>query len=375
MQGLVVRPRVICGMLLLAVGYGTGYAEPSAITVPSIQHHPASRPTSRPAIPTLSGKVKAIDKASGQVKLAWMHPRLRTEQEVAAKLAPGVQVIVDGKPAKVGDIRIGDFVVLIGKGETVGGQNLYLVNKVLVSRQPPAPVASAPAGAVPQVDQILDRLEKKGDQVRDIQSRITFSKIDPVLEDKQIFYGILRFKEDKPNPRFFIRFDKFTQEGMTRDVKEWHVFDGQWYIEAREKTKTIVKRQVVRPGETVNVFRLGQGPFPLPFGQKKADIEKHFSVKLIEPQATDPANSFHVECTPKPSSDMEKRYGKIDFYIDKAMDLPVRVRTTEKGENVQVIADFPALSIEVNKGLVGSELNLPDLGEYQVDTVPLGDGK
>jgi hypothetical protein len=361
-------------MLLVAVGYVTGRAEPSPVTMPRIQHHPAnhptSRPASRPAIPTLNGKVKSIDTASGQVKLAWKHPRMRTEQEVAAKLAAGVQVSVDGKPAQVGDIRIGDFVELVGKGETVGGQNQYVVNKVLVSRQPPA---SAPAKAIPQVDQILDRLEKKGDQVRDIQSRITFSKIDPVLEDKQIFYGILRFKEDKPNPRFFIRFDKFTQEGMTREVKEWHVFDGQWYIEAREKTKTIVKRQVVRPGEAVNVFRLGQGPFPLPFGQKKADIEKHFSVKLIEPQVTDPPNSFHVECTPKPGSDMEKRYGKIDFYIDKALDLPVRVRTTEKSENVQVIADFPASSIEINKGLDGGELTLPDLGEYQVDTVPLSD--
>jgi hypothetical protein len=361
-------------MLLVAVGYGTGYAEPSAVTAAKTQVHPASRPASRPAMPVLSGMVKSFDAVSGQMKLAWKHPRQGTAEtfEVAAKLASDAQVILDGKPARAGDIRIGDYVKLIGKGETAGGQNVYLANKVLVSRQAPA---SAPAGVVPQVDQILDRLEKKGDQIRDIQSRITFSKIDTVVEDKQIFYGILRFKEDKPNPHFFIRFDKFTQEGMTRDVKEWHVFDGQWYIEAREKTKTVVKRQVVRPGETVNVFRLGQGPFPLPFGQKKADIEKHFSVKLIEPQATDPANSYHVECTPKPGSDMEKRYGRIDFYIDKVLDLPVRVRTTEKGENVQVIADFPAPSIEVNKGLSGGDLNLPDLGEYQVDTVPLGDAK
>lgn len=343
------------------------HAQPSAVSTasPSAPPHSATRPAS----PSLRGAVKSLDKSTGKIMLTWKHQR--QDLEITAKLAPKVEVSIDGNPAKVDDIRIGDRVELQGKGESAGGKNWFSVSKVLVIRQPPA---TAPAAA-PSVDQILERLEKKGDQIRDLQTRITFSKIDPILEDKQVFQGILRFKEEKPNPHFLIQFDKFTQEGMTRDAKEWHTFDGQWYTEARERTKTIVKRQVVRPGEQVNVFRLGQGPFPLPFGQKKADIEKHFEVRVVPSQASDPPNSFHIECTPKPGTEMEKKYGKIDFYIDKVLDLPVRVRTTEKAENVQVIADFPASSIEVNKGLEAGELTLPELRDYQVDTVPLGNGR
>jgi hypothetical protein len=353
----------IYGLALLAAGSAAGQ-------VPSSTAAPASQPASK----VYKGTIKSIDTGTRQVKLLWKHPRQQAEMEFLARLGSAVQVTVDGKPATVADIHAGDRVEFLGRTESSGDrkQNIeFVVQRVQVIRKP----TSAPAGVSADVDQILDRLEKKGDQVRDIQTRITYTKNDPVLEDKQVFQGILRFKQDKPNPRFFIRFDKFIQEGVTRDSKEWHVFDGQWYIEAREKTKTIVKRQVVRPGEEVNVFRLGQGPFPLPFGQKKADIEKHFAVKLIPSKPADPPNSYHLECTPKPGTDMEKKYGKIDFHIDKDLNLPVRVRTTEKSENVEVTADFPASSIEVNKGLAGSELNLPPLSDYQIDTVPLGSGE
>lgn len=360
MKHAVVRSFILCSIPALVFGEGASLAQMAA-TAPA--HHPASQP--KP--PTRKGTIKSFDAATGRITLNWKHSRQPEPMEFLAKLTPNAQVTIDGKPAAVADIRTGDRVELFGKGETVAGENSFFVTRIAINRQP----TSAPATANSQVDQILDRLEKKGDQVHDIQTRITFTKIDPVLEDKQVFQGILRFKEDKPNPRFFIRFDKFTQEGVTRESKEWHVFDGQWYTEAREKTKTIVRRQVVRPGEEVNVFRLGQGPFPLPFGQKKSDIEKHFVVKLSPSQPADPPNSVHLECTPKPGSDMEKKYGKIDFYVDKDMNLPTRVRTTEKTENVQVVADFPAPSTELNKGLAASELNLPELKEYQVDSVPL----
>ena len=125
--------------------------------------------------------------------------------------------------------------------------------------------ASAPAVTIdPAVDKILDRLEKKGAKIEAIEAAIEFTKIDPVLEDKQVHKGVLRFKQVEPNPRFFIRFDELKLENLApKKEKQWHVFDGRWYIEAREKTRSISKREIVRPGETLEVFKLGQGPFPL----------------------------------------------------------------------------------------------------------------
>ena len=70
---------------------------------------------------------------------------------------------------------------------------------------------------------------------------------------------------------------------------------------------------------------------------------------------------------------MEKKYGQIDLYVHKQLGLPVRVSTTEKAKHVELTADFPAKTIELNQGLPESALNLPELKDYQVDTVPPGD--
>jgi hypothetical protein len=317
----------------------------------------------------LDGKVVSFDPATRELKIAWRH-RSQREMDISLVVDPSAAIMVDGKPAKATDLKPGMRIAATGQARGMGANNRFVASRIETVA---APAATAPAasGVDPRVDQVLDRLERKGDQVKDIETPIRYTKMDPVLEDKQVFQGILRFKEDKPNPHFFIRFDKFTQEGITRDTPEWHVFDGQWYIEAREKTHTIVKRQIVRPGEEVNVFRIGQGPFPLPFGQKKADILKYFDVKLVPPTEKDPPNSVHLECTPKPGTDMAEKYGSIHFYIDKQLDLPVVVRTVEKSENVEVTAEFPADKIKINTGMAACELNLPELKGYQVDTVPL----
>jgi len=234
-----------------------------------------------------------------------------------------------------------------------------------------APVASAPAAVDPEVERILDRLERRGAEIRDIETDLTFVKTDPVLEDTQKFTGTLLFRQDTPNPRFLIRFDRFEQEGVVRDKREWHAFDGTWYTEARESTRTIVRRQIVRPGEAVEVFRLGQGPFPLPFGQKKAEILAHFRVRILPAAPDDPPDTVHLECTPIPGTQMAEKYGTVHFLIDRRLDLPVRVRTVEKAEGYEIAASFPAAGIRVNRGLPAGALSLPDLPDFQVDTVPL----
>jgi hypothetical protein len=236
----------------------------------------------------------------------------------------------------------------------------------------PAELAKLPPVA-PDVEKILDRLEKRGETIRDIQADLIYVKKDPILEDKQTYKGELLFKQEEPNPRFMVRFDEFEQEGVVRKKKEWHAFDGHWYIEARENTKTIVRREIVPPGEQVEVFRVGQGPFPLPFGQSKKDIIRHFKVYRVPTAKGDPPNTDHLECIPRPGTEMDRRYGTVHFYIDRKLDLPVQVRTIEKEEEYEISATFPAESIRINQGLAASRINVPDLPGYTLDTVPLPD--
>lgn len=229
------------------------------------------------------------------------------------------------------------------------------------------PATTGPAEVVPldpAVEKILDRLERKGKTIEDIEAVVHYSKIDTVLGSKQKYEGILRFMKDEPNPRFLIRFDKRNHDGIISEQKEWHVFDGQWYIEAREKTQTINKREVLRPGERRELFRLGQGPFPLPFGQNKADIVRNLTVKLAAPAKDDPADTDHLECTPRPGTKLAEKYGTVHFYIERKTDLPIQLRTVEKEEENEIVVSFP--QIKLNPKLPTGAMSLPTLKDYTV---------
>ncbi|MEP0844395.1 MAG: hypothetical protein HRF43_16980 [Phycisphaerae bacterium] len=258
-------------------------------------------------------------------------------------------------------------VVLLATGVAVGAA------RPLLAQAPASRPASAPAVALdPAVERILDRLEAKGREIKDIECRIVYLKEDPIFNGEERFEGVLLFKEDKPNPLFHIRFDRSVANGRPSDKKEWHVFDGQWYTEAREKTLTKIKHQVLRPGENRQLFRLGQGPFPLPFGQTKADIVKHLSVRLIPPDPKAPktlADTDHLECTPLPGTELDRKYETIHFWIDRALAMPRRVQTVEKEQGDKITADFS--DARTNTGIAGSRLSLPELKDYAESVEPL----
>jgi len=77
-------------------------------------------------------------------------------------------------------------------------------------------------------------------------------------------------------------------------------------------------------------------------------------------------------CMPLPGTKLADKYDVIHFYIDRTLDLPVRVQTTEKQdgqEGNKIIASFD--KVKVNPALSGDALKLPELRDYQIDTEPL----
>jgi len=91
---------------------------------------------------------------------------------------------------------------------------------------------------------------------------------------------------------------------------------------------------------------------------------QHFSIRLIPPAPKDPPNTDHLECTPLPGTETAEKYGKVHFYVDRKLDLPVRVATVEKEGGNEITASFT--NPKVNQGLAGSKLNLPELPGYSI---------
>ncbi|MCK6484062.1 MAG: hypothetical protein HUU22_16810 [Phycisphaerae bacterium] len=239
--------------------------------------------------------------------------------------------------------------------------------------------ASAPDDAAPsssgdeRIDSILDRLETKGKAVRDLRTEVRREAIEnfPVEGEKRTQDGKLLFRRLEPNPRFVIRFEKFTADGIVRDDLQAFWFDGEWLIELQEKTKRAIRRQVVRPGEKVDVFKIGHGPFPLPFGQSRRDMLRNFSIRLAPPKPHDPPNCDHLVCIPRASGDLERRYKQVDLYVDRKLELPVRIDAVKKQDDAEIRVYFN--KIEVNVGLAAAEFEFTLPAGYHVSEEPLSE--
>ena len=230
--------------------------------------------------------------------------------------------------------------------------------------------ASQPA-CQDRVHAVLHALEQRGESVKDLRAKIEWQVLDQVIDDKQVKFGELLFKRDKPRDKFLVKFTRTVVEDQVIDKPEEHLFDGEWYTEKREATKSVIKRQIVRPGEEFDPFKLGQGPFPLPFGQKEAEILEKFRVTCVEPAKDDPANAAHLKLVPKPTAeDMADKYKELHFFIDKKLDLPVKVVADQKDEKLVTVT---FTDIRVNTAIPGSAftIGVPDDPTWSVSVESL----
>jgi len=202
-----------------------------------------------------------------------------------------------------------------------------------------------------RVDEILTKLEKRSDGLKDIRCKVRFVEDDRINLSKRTKHGSILFMITEPNPHFLIHFEKTAQEGVL-GKQEWYLFDGRWLYEVLERIQQVTKREIVRPGEKIDLFDLERAPFPLPFGQKKETILRNFEVTLLPPAEGDPQNTDHLVCVPKPESTMYDKYDKLEFFVLTDLHLPGRIIATKNGGLEINTADFPDLSVKaINTGV------------------------
>jgi len=247
-----------------------------------------------------------------------------------------------------------------------------LVGLLLVSARASEPSAPPEASASGRIDEILTRLQRRGDDLRDIRCRVVFEEEDRVNLTQRSKHGTILFLIAEPNPLFLIAFERTESEGIAGQ-REWYLFDGRWLHQAIERLAQVTQQEVVASGERFDPFDLESAPFPLPFGQKKDKILRNFDVALMSPAPGDPPNTDHLICTPKSESHLYRRYDKLEFFVDKDLHLPRRVVVT-KNEGLEVnTATFPDLtSRSINAGVTRDDLAPPkDWKGYKVVVEPL----
>ncbi|MFH0982382.1 MAG: hypothetical protein V2A79_12695 [Planctomycetota bacterium] len=233
------------------------------------------------------------------------------------------------------------------------------------------PQENPAANAVsPEIDAILTQLEKKGDEIQDLRCKLEYRIDDRINLDELTKYGTILFKRAQPHDMFLIHFHKLVQDDVPTEMKEWYLFKNRWFWEAKQRSASIIKREIVAPGDKVDLFDVETAPFPVPFGQKKDHILKNFMVSLPPPAKGDPDNTDHLACVPKPQTPLAKDFAKLEFYVSRETHLPMKIVATELDGKKVTTATFA--DVVLSAGLTDKDFGEPpEWKKYSVVEEPL----
>jgi hypothetical protein len=260
-----------------------------------------------------------------------------------------------------------------------------LLAVVAVGDEPPQPNAARPATTQPQldpeVDRILTRLEQR--EVDDLRARLSWRKRDLLDFDEDVITkrGRIWYQDAEPVARFLIHFDaQISGTGRKDELDERHLFDGRWYVELQSRTKTYTKREIRREDEQWDPYEVGEGVFPLPFGQKKEAILREFTVERLPLGEKDPARTDRIRLTPRKGTPTAEDYRRLEFWVAEEgplAGLPVKVEVLKNdpaGKASQTIT-IRFDDVQLNTGFSAGVFDLePPAGyhviEERLDPVP-----
>jgi len=276
---------------------------------------------------------------------------------------------------------------------------LVLFQQVVITSQGPA---SAPAnkptatGSAPadtqsavskEVETILDELERAGKDIKTLQADIRHEFCEIVADEKQTKPGFVRYKAATRRlpARFMVHYykliseDTVTGEKMAFKRLGWFCFNGRWLREIHgPPVKSVTDREVVKPGEPIDPFELGKGPFPLPFGQKKSRMMKNFEISLLKKgkdkkaktENKDRDNTDHLRLIPRKGTQLAKDHKRIELWIDRKIHLPLCILAEDNRKNITTVW---FRNIKINLPLKDSDLWLPRPKGYSYSKEPLPD--
>ncbi|MBL8888213.1 MAG: hypothetical protein JNK16_16265 [Phycisphaerales bacterium] len=138
-------------------------------------------------------------------------------------------------------------------------------------------------------DQLLTALETADQDLRALQAKIRYTRDFAIAGDTQVRTGMLWFEDVGGRAaanvarkrRFAIQFNDLAFGEKLESKQQMYNFDGEWLVERFPDEKRMVKRQVVRPGENFDPLKIGEGPLPIPIGQKRAEILARYDATLL----------------------------------------------------------------------------------------------
>lgn len=231
----------------------------------------------------------------------------------------------------------------------------------------------AAAAKITDVESLLDALERADIGIKTFSSELIYDRRFRLQGDRHIRWGSLYFQVEHPaaaeatgkraQRTFAVRFETLMipdEQGAVRhDDQSLWIFDGQWLIEKRDRERQFVKRQIARPEDPIDPLRLGEGPLPIPIGQKKADILERYDAVLLAPMAGleapeggDPssedaaeraslgqfvADAYQLKLVPKGSHAEQDEFREVRLWYTRDGLLPRAARTINRAGDQSLV--------------------------------------
>jgi hypothetical protein len=231
---------------------------------------------------------------------------------------------------------------------------------------PPEPTESAPVpGSIETVDDLLGALERTSVDMGSLRAQISYTREFLVAGDRQVRLGTVVYEsiagEDgaQARRRFGVHFDRLVVDRRVQEDRQTFIFDGEWYLEKRYEEKWCHKQQIVAPGERFDPLRIGEGPFPIPLGQRRADILARFDAELLPKlegldNATEIAfiegsgDAYQLKLTPRTDLGAEGDFEEVRLWYGADEDgelMPVLARRIDHDGDIITVA---LLGVEKN---------------------------
>ena len=209
------------------------------------------------------------------------------------------------------------------------------------------------------VNEALDALYDSGHALQSLAADVSLENVSTDgLGDKTIKTGdfVLQRKPDGDS-RARVSFLKTKSGSKIFSQRHDYLLDGTDLVDRDEESKKQVTRQIRKPGEKVDFFKLGEGPFPLPIGQPRDEVLANFDVK--EEKSDDPSVLAVVTLTPKPKTPMADNFKWIRVAVDRTTKLPSVITT--RSANAPERNTVTLTNVRVNGEVKEADFALPPI--------------
>jgi len=213
------------------------------------------------------------------------------------------------------------------------------------------------------VDEVLDALDVRGRSLDQFVADVTLSENDEATQAESQRTGRVWYQKRQGNDRIRVTFDQKAQGRFTKPDKVEYLLDGGWLVDRDYRRSIEVKRQVLRPGEKINLLKLGEGPFPLPIGQPKEEVHKEFDVSKGDRGLVGPKGAPHVALKPKEGTRLARKFAQIDVWVDPQTSMPVRIEALDANETTRRTTELKNIRVNPEPALGDRDFTLPKIDE------------